>query len=969
MLIQIMRNRILSAVLVICLILSMMPVTVNADEGSTSLSIPDGLTWDTSAPGIVKAKWNVVENASYYFVYLYHNGSYKSGVGYVLTNEASFNMEIFDSYGSGNYTFTVIALTEPASGFTDSASSAHSSPYIYTKSDNDCAIGSNEYDTLVNAINAARGMSDKEVTIKLLRNITRYNQLRIEDKDIIFDLSGYNLLIDTSSLGGSVALEVEKCSVGYSGPGTFVVCGSSGELTAAGVKVQQGGRAAVSEILIKTEYGRGAWALDDGSKITVNGNIQTVGGLNSTRAVGADARMGAEIYVNGAISLIGDNCTGAYTEAGGKVTVTPTIPGYCIFVKGDYAVGAFAHNDPGSEITVNGSIRAEGESSGGAYVEFGMVTVHGDVAVEGNTSYGVLSRDTGHVQVNGHVTVEGSNITGVRSEMGEGSGGTIRVTKNVVISAMGGEANIGVYCWTNAGNSFKSTITVDGAINAPLYIEIDGELRDNNSADGNDDAGYWVYKGTYGSIVKIGNGEIAAPAYAPTVVTNAVTGITTSSAILSGNVTNNGGDTVTERGFLFGTDSVLTTSTAIKAGSGTETFTSPITGLEENKTYYVCAYAVNSKGTGYGAIISFTASSTPVTPPPSPGGSSRSLPIVVTKSVSDITQSTASLSGSITSDGGATVTERGFVYGQNKNPSAGGSGVVKVTSGKGTGSFTALAEKLDADTTYHVRAYAVNSVGTSYGEDMSFNTTKAYVPAGEIGWLDASGIDLSNTYGNVVLYTDEDGVQHILGLGIIIGDMMKYVSRGQGKYEIIYNAKPFDDIADHWAKNDIDFSSARLLFSGVTPRIFSPDTHMTRGMFAAVLGRMCGADPMTYMGNSFEDVSAGMYYAPYVKWASDNGIIFGMSDRLFEPERAVTRQEMAAMIQRFMKYLGLELKIDNTEFSDAAFIDTWAKDGVMMLKGTGIITGKSGNIFDPDSISTRAEVAAVLRRLIEYILK
>ncbi len=75
------------------------------------------------------------------------------------------------------------------------------------------------------------------------------------------------------------------------------------------------------------------------------------------------------------------------------------------------------------------------------------------------------------------------------------------------------------------------------------------------------------------------------------------------------------------------------------------------------------------------------------------------------------------------------------------------------------------------------------------------------------------------------------------------------------------------------------------------------------------------------------------------------------------------------MMYRFMKYLDLSFTIGNNKFNDDALIDSWARESIMQLKGTGIISGRTDNKFDPYGISTRAEVAAVLRRLIEYILK
>lgn len=95
------------------------------------------------------------------------------------------------------------------------------------------------------------------------------------------------------------------------------------------------------------------------------------------------------------------------------------------------------------------------------------------------------------------------------------------------------------------------------------------------------------------------------------------------------------------------------------------------------------------------------------------------LPTVTTQTVSSITQTTATGNGNVTDDGGATITERGTVYGSSANPTTADT---KDTSGGTTGAFTTSIDTLTANTTYHVRAYAINSVGTSYGGDVSFTT-------------------------------------------------------------------------------------------------------------------------------------------------------------------------------------------------------------------------------------------------------
>ena len=200
-------------------------------------------------------------------------------------------------------------------------------------------------------------------------------------------------------------------------------------------------------------------------------------------------------------------------------------------------------------------------------------------------------------------------------------------------------------------------------------------------------------------------------AYAlPTVTTSFVTDISYTSATVGGNVTNDGGAEVTERGVVYSTSSNPTTSNSkVTSGSGMGSFTCNITNLQEGTTYYVRAYAVNEKGTAYGEQKSFTTSSI-------------ALPTVTTSSVTNITYNSATVGGNVTSDGGASVTERGICYSTTEHPTTEST---KIISGKGTGDYTANLTGLQDSTTYYVRAYAVNKKGTAYGEQVSF-MTKGY---------------------------------------------------------------------------------------------------------------------------------------------------------------------------------------------------------------------------------------------------
>ena len=198
-----------------------------------------------------------------------------------------------------------------------------------------------------------------------------------------------------------------------------------------------------------------------------------------------------------------------------------------------------------------------------------------------------------------------------------------------------------------------------------------------------------------------------------TVVTNTASNITTTSATCGGSVIDDGGANVTERGICWSTSHNPTVNDSrLTNGSGTGSFSSTLTGLSTGTTYYVRAYAVNSLGTIYGNEVTFTAETPTIEPV-------LSVPTVTTLTVSNITSESATMSGNVTDDGNATVTERGICWSTSHNPTVAGDHIV---SGTGMGSFTTSVAGLNAGTTYYVRAYAVNSEGTAYGNEVAFTT-------------------------------------------------------------------------------------------------------------------------------------------------------------------------------------------------------------------------------------------------------
>ncbi len=203
------------------------------------------------------------------------------------------------------------------------------------------------------------------------------------------------------------------------------------------------------------------------------------------------------------------------------------------------------------------------------------------------------------------------------------------------------------------------------------------------------------------------------PKTIPTVTTGDIAEITTTTATCTSEVTSDGGAEITVRGVCWSTsEEPTTTDSKTEDGTGLGEYTSNITSLTPNTTYYVRAYATNSEGTAYGGQRNFTTTA------------EQAIPTVTTGGVTNISTTTATCSGNVTADGGSSVTARGVCWSTSQNPTTANS---KTTNGTGLGTYTSNITGLSPNTTYYVRAYATNSEGTAYGEQGSFKTNQGAV--------------------------------------------------------------------------------------------------------------------------------------------------------------------------------------------------------------------------------------------------
>ena len=226
----------------------------------------------------------------------------------------------------------------------------------------------------------------------------------------------------------------------------------------------------------------------------------------------------------------------------------------------------------------------------------------------------------------------------------------------------------------------------------------------------------------------------------PEISTSEISEITNTTAICSGNLTSDGGKTITAKGVVWHTSANAT----IEVNTGIATvvnevseFVGNLTDLTANTKYFVCAFATNELGTVYGEEKEFTTTN-------------YRKPEISTSEISEITNSTATCGGNITSDGGKTITTSGVVWHTSANATI-ERNTGKTTDGTLVDEFMSSLTDLNLNTKYFVRAYATNELGTVYGNEKSFTTTLAiedmiFVEGGTFqmgstsGWSDQSPV-------------------------------------------------------------------------------------------------------------------------------------------------------------------------------------------------------------------------------------
>ncbi len=186
-------------------------------------------------------------------------------------------------------------------------------------------------------------------------------------------------------------------------------------------------------------------------------------------------------------------------------------------------------------------------------------------------------------------------------------------------------------------------------------------------------------------------------------------------------------------------------------------------------------------------------------------------------------------------------------------------------------------------------------------------------------------------------------------------------------------SKPYHDVdTGRWYHEGVDYAIAHGLMNGVGNGMFEPESSMTRAMLVTVLWRYAGSPAEGT--NTFVDVKPNQWYTQAVAWAAEHGVVNGVGHGMFEPDGNVTREQMAAILYRYANGVGIDTSARGNlaAFPDRNQVSSYAVDALSWCNAKGIIGGtKEGGVdyLDPQGFATRAQVATILMRYIEKVVK
>ncbi|WP_217593577.1 S-layer homology domain-containing protein [Cohnella sp. GbtcB17] len=287
-----------------------------------------------------------------------------------------------------------------------------------------------------------------------------------------------------------------------------------------------------------------------------------------------------------------------------------------------------------------------------------------------------------------------------------------------------------------------------------------------------------------------------------------------------------------------------------------------------------------------------------------------------------------------------------------------------------------------ADTTAMVEKAAENGAFTLVGPPVSFTVRAIYgtesVEAARFNtYVERTiqipdGVDASKITTGVVV--DPDGTTRHVPTQVVVIDGRYYAkinSLTNSTYAVVSHERSFSDMTNHWAKAAVEDMGSRMVVEGTGGGLFSPDREVTRAEFAAIVVRGLGLKPESG-ASAFSDVAAGDRHGAAIATASAYGLIDGYADGTFRPEDKLTREQAMVILSKAMAITGLQGKLPIASsdaalrpFKDATNVSAWAQKGVAASVTAGLATGHGDTRLAPREAVTRAEVAALVQRLLQ----
>ncbi len=187
------------------------------------------------------------------------------------------------------------------------------------------------------------------------------------------------------------------------------------------------------------------------------------------------------------------------------------------------------------------------------------------------------------------------------------------------------------------------------------------------------------------------------------------------------------------------------------------------------------------------------------------------------------------------------------------------------------------------------------------------------------------------------------------------------------KFAIAHNdaSSSFTDIKNSPYIGGIEFVTARGIFNGTSKTTFSPDIQLTRAMLVALICNLSGGDT-TGLKSEYIDVPSGSWYEGYIAWAKTNGIAQGVGGNMFEPDALVTREQVAVMLNNYLKLKHETLIVEERNL-ETSTIAPWAREAVSTLHGAGLMKSVNGD-FAPKYVMNREETALVFTEVISALV-